>query len=379
MTSTIYKNEQLKRKFNNWLKASKRFSDDTIHCHEKAIWLWEDFTNKADFAYFNMTKAGEFKEWLKNKKKINSEENISMSYCYDNLRHLQVFFDWLSKQPGYKSKINQTAIDYLNLTRKEVREATQPKSVKFPTLEEIKTVVENIKGKTEIEMRDPALFSVAFLTGARITAIMTLPMESFDKKELVIHQDPALKVKTKFSKKIVSVLIPFGYKETLDYFIEWFDYLQKEKGFKPTDPIFPATKIENGKENISYYNTGEVEAKFLKNSSSLRKIFEKRFKQAGIEYYHPHTFRHFWVKEISKLPLTEEEKKALSQNLGHENVGTTFGSYGYGNFEENRQIEIIRNIDFEGRKREVKVLMSLDEVRELLKKKENKNSLSKAI
>ena len=71
MTSTIYKNEQLKRKFNNWLKASKRFSDDTIHCHEKAIWLWEDFTNKADFAYFNMTKAEEFKEWLKNKKKIN--------------------------------------------------------------------------------------------------------------------------------------------------------------------------------------------------------------------------------------------------------------------------------------------------------------------
>lgn len=370
MTSTTYKNEQLKRRFYNWLKASKQFSDDTIHSHEKAIWLWEDFSNKADFGSFNMTKAKEFQEWLKNKKKINSEENISMSYCYDNLRHLQVFFDWLSKQSGYKSKINQTAIDYLNLTRKEVREATQPKSVKYPTIEEIKTVVENIKGKTEIEMRDKALFSVAFLTGARITAIMTLPMESFDKKELVIYQDPALGVKTKFSKKIISVLIPFGYKEALNYFIEWFDYLQKEKGFKPTDPIFPATKIENGKENISYYNTGEVEAKFLKNSSSLRKIFEKRFKQAGIEYYHPHTFRHFWVKEISKLPLTEEEKKALSQNLGHENVGTTFGSYGYGKIEENRQIEIIRNVDFEGRKREVKVLISLEEARELLKEKQ---------
>lgn len=367
MASIIYKNEQLKRRFYAWLKASKQFEDNTIACYEKAIWLWEDFANKTDFASFNMTKAVAFKDWLKSKKKANSEENISMSYCYDNLRHLKVFFDWLSKQAGYKSKINQTAVDYLNLTRKEVREATQPKSVKYPSLEEIKTVIESLKGKTEIEMRDRALFSLAFLTGARISAIMTFPMESFDKKNLIINQDPALKVKTKFSKKIVSVLIPFGYKETLDYFIEWFDYLEKKKKFRANDPIFPTTKIENGKENISYYNTGEVEAKFFQSSSSLRKIFEKRFKQVGVKYFHPHTFRHFWVKEISKLPITEEEKKALSQNLGHENVGTTFGSYGYGHIEENRQIEIIKSIDFEGRKKEVKMYISLDEARQLLK------------
>ncbi|MEI6880988.1 MAG: site-specific integrase [Bacteroidota bacterium] len=365
MTTIIYKNEQLKRRFYGWLKASKQFSDETIKCYEKAIWLWEDFSNKADFSSFTVTKAENFKDWLKNKRKTNSEKTISMSYCYDNLRHLKIFFDWLSKQAGYKSKINLTAVEYLNLTKKEVREATQPKSVAYPTLEEIQIVIESLKGKTEIEMRDRALFSLAFLTGARISAIRTLPMRSFDRKDLIIYQDPTLGVATKFSKKIVSALIPFGYKETLDYFIEWFDYLQKEKNFKSDDPIFPGTKIENGKDNISYYNTGKVEPKFLKDSTSLRKIFEKRFRQVGLKYHHPHTFRHFWVKEISKLPITEEEKKALSQNLGHENVGTTFGSYGYGQIEENRQIEIIRNIDFEGRKKEVKVSLSQEELRQL--------------
>lgn len=369
MTAIIYKNELIKRRFYGWLKNS--FSDETIKCHEKAIWLWEDFTNKADFTSFNMTKAEEFRNWLKNKKKKDSEENISIKYCYDILRFLQAFFSWLSGQAGYKSKIKETDIEYLNLTKKEIREARQPKSVEYPTLEEIKKVIENLKGKTEIEMRDRALFSLAFLTGARITAIMTLPMQSFDKNESILYQDPALKVKTKFSKKIVSYLIPFRYKETLGYFNEWFDYLKNERGFKPTDPIFPTTKIENGKENISYYNTSEVSADFFKSSTSLRKIFEKRFKQAGIKYYHPHTFRHFWVKEISKLPLTEEEKKALSQNLGHENVGTTFNSYGYGQIEEKKQIEIIKNIDFEGRKREVKVLLSLDEARQYLEEKDS--------
>ena len=134
------------------------------------------------------------------------------------------------------------------------------------------------------------------------------------------------------------------------------------------------TKVENGKDNISFYSTGKVEAKFFQNSNSLRKIFEKRFKQAGLEYYHPHTFRHSWVKEMAKLPLTEEEKKAISQNLGHEDVSTTFGNYGYGKMEESRQIELMKSIDFEGRKREVKMFVSIEEVKQLLKEQENNKS-----
>jgi len=367
MTSTTYQNETLKRKFYEYLKTSRGFSDESIERYENSIWLWEDFTKNADFGLFNMTRAKEFQDWLKNKKVKNSDRTITLSYCYDNLRHLQVFFEWLSEQPNYKSKINKTAIANLNLSMKEKRIATQPRNIEFPTFTEIKTVIENIGNETEVEMRDRALFSLAALTGARITAMRTLPMKSFNKKESIIYQDPTLGVETKFAEKITSVLIPFGYEKALKYFIEWFDYLEKEKEFKPTDPIFPATKISNGEENVNYYSTGEVEPKFLKTSTSLRKIFEKRFKQAGIGYYNPHAFRHFWVREISKLPLTEEEKKAISQNLGHKDVGTTFGSYGYGKIEENRQIEIIKNIDFVGRKKEVKFSLDEEDLKQLAK------------
>lgn len=367
MTSVTYKNEVIKRRFFEYLRGPGGFSKKTIECYEKAIWLWEDFSHKADFAGFNTTRAEMFKNWLRNKKKANSQENISLSYCYNTLRHLKAFFEWLSKQAGYKSKISQTAIDYLNLPKADIRIATQPKSIKFPSLEEIKNVIENIKGGSEIEMRDRALISLTFLTGARISAIITLPMRSFDREKIVIDQDPSLGVATKFSKRIVSALIPFSYKEPLDYFLKWFNYLEKQKGFGPNDPIFPATKIENGKENISYYNTGEVEPIFWKSSSSPRKIFEKRFEQAGVKYYHPHTLRHLLIKEIAKLPLTEEQKKAISQNMGHENVGTTFGSYGYGKIEESKQIEIIRDIDFEGRKGKTKYLLGQDDLKQIIK------------
>jgi len=82
MISTAYKNEQVKRKFYEYLKNSKGFSKETIESYEGAIWRWEDFTHKADFAYFNKTTAGIFKDFLKAKKKANSQENLSLSYCY---------------------------------------------------------------------------------------------------------------------------------------------------------------------------------------------------------------------------------------------------------------------------------------------------------
>jgi integrase len=102
--------------------------------------------------------------------------------------------------------------------------------------------------------------------------------------------------------------------------------------------------LEQGKESISYYSSGIVEPVFWSNANPARKVFEKRFKEADIPYYHPHTFRHLIVKEFIKARLSEEEKKAISQNLGHEDVGTTFGSYGYGKISTDRQVDIVKSI-----------------------------------
>src|SRR3990167_4321086 len=310
MSSIIYKNEVIKRKFFGYVINSKGFSPKTVECYENAIWLWDDFTHKADYVGFNKTAAEGFKEWLKAKKKAHSQKDVSVSYRYDMLRYLKGFFGWLSKQKGYK-KIDQTAIDYLNLSKAEAKIATQPRNVEVPSLEELKAVIERIQGGSEIEKRDRALISLMFLTGARISAVRTLPMKSFDKDKLTIDQDPAFGVKTKFSKRIITHLIPYLYEETKNYFIEWFEYLENEKGFKPDDPIFPATKIENGFENLRYYNTGQVEPTFWESSSSPRKIIEKRFKEAGIKHYKPHSIRHSLIKRLSKLSLTEEQKKAI--------------------------------------------------------------------
>ena len=364
MSSITYKNELAKRKFYDYLAGPGQYSPSSIACHENAIWVWEDFNNKADFAGFTKTRAEDFKTFIKSKKKTNGEGTVSLSYCFDTLRYLTKFFEWLSDQQGYR-KIRRTDIEYLRLTKQEVRMATQPKGQESPNVEEVRTLIESIKGASEVEMRDKALLSLTFLTGARITALSTLPMASFDRAGVTLYQDPALGVQTKASKRIVSVLLAISYKEPLGYFLEWFDYLIAQKKFGPKDPLFPTTKIENGKEALGFRSTQEVEPVFWKSASSARKIFQKRFVQAGLKYYHPHTFRHLLSKTIMKLPITEEQKKALSQNFGHEDVGTTFGSYGYGHIAEDRQIEIIKNIDFEGHSRDPIIQMRASELGEL--------------
>jgi len=367
MQTTAYKNELAKRNYYKFLGGAKQRSPKTVSRHENAIWIWEEFSSHADFAGFNKAKAEEFKDWLKDKKK-KAGEPIGLSYQHDILRFLRSFFGWLALQPRYR-RINQTDIEYLRLTIGETRIATQPKRKQFPTFEEIKMLIEGIKGKSEVEMRDKALLSLTYLITPRISALMTLPMASFDRKNLTIDQDPKLGIEIKNSKRFVAVFLPFHYPETVNYFLEWYDYLENVKKFKPTDPIFPATKRKNGGENLGYYSSDEVEPIFWKSTSSPRNIFKKRSEQAGIKYYHPHSFRDYLVKEISKLSITEEEKKAFSQNLGHEKTGTTFGSYGEIKMDDDRQIEIIRDYLSGQKQREGRVDLSNAELLEVIANK----------
>lgn len=344
MQTITHKNEMTKRRFFKYLRSGKRFSEKTIICHEKAIWVWEEFSGKAELTNFNITAVEKFKDWLENKKKRNNQESVSLSYRYDILRYLKTFFTWLSKQRGYK-RIDPIAIDYLNLPRGEAKIATQRKEVKTPTLKEVEALIDSIKVGSEVDMRDRAMISLFALTGARISAIRTLSMKCFDREGLILYQDPALGVETKFSTRIVTPLVSVFLEESLNCFLEWFDYLQKEKNFKPNNPIFPMTKIESGGECLGYRNTGQVEPEFWRSSSSLRNRIKQRFVEAGIKYYHPHTLRHWFVKKTMELSLTEEQKKAISQSLGHKDMRVTFGSCGYGRIKEDRQIELVRGIN----------------------------------
>ena len=154
MTKVNFKNEVVKRKFFKWLKEANGRCNSTVNSIEKAILIYEDFTNVADFATFNSRKAIEFKKWLQ-KRSIKGKTISTTTYC-TYLRYLHTFFLWLTWQPGYKSKITIDTVDYLKPLEKEKRIATQYIPRSFPALEYVIKLAGSIDARTEIDKRDRA-------------------------------------------------------------------------------------------------------------------------------------------------------------------------------------------------------------------------------
>lgn len=343
MTKFKLKNEKMKRKYFDWLQGAEGYSELTLNAIEKAIWKYDEFIKDADYGEFDSKKAQQFKKWLSSSKNVRSGINLSLTSQYHILRHLNSFFMWLSGQSGYKSKISPNDVRYLRLSKEDSRKATMPKLPKYPTLDQVKKLC-GFKVENEIDRRDQALIAFSALSGMRDKAIVTLPLGCFDAQKLHVFQDPNKGVHTKFSKSILTTLFKFD-KDLVQIVLNWNEFLRKEKLFSETDPLFPATKVEIESETDHSFTAKGILPIFWKNTGAMRKIFNDRAKQQGLEYFSPHKFRHFAISEAQKYVSNAEQLKAVSQNVGHENLATTFFSYGA--IDNFRVTEVISEIDFE--------------------------------
>jgi integrase len=106
------------------------------------------------------------------------------------------------------------------------------------------------------------------------------------------------------------------------------------------DPLFPATRIALGQAR-QFEATG-LDRQHWSTATPIRAIFREGFARAGLPYFHPHSLRKTLARLGEQVCQSPEEFKAWSQNLGHEQVLTTFLSYG--KVATERQGEIIRGI-----------------------------------
>ncbi|MDX1918643.1 MAG: hypothetical protein SFT81_05835 [Candidatus Caenarcaniphilales bacterium] len=151
-------NEKIKHKYFNFLKESQGLTEATINAIKKSIYRYEEFSDFEDFSRFTQKKAVAFKKWIEEKEHPRSGKQISLTTCYHYLRQLKDFFKWMAFQPGYKSKICLTDVEYLKLPKDKARIAIDSKRERFPTLEQVKKVVNSIEINSEIDLRDRALF-----------------------------------------------------------------------------------------------------------------------------------------------------------------------------------------------------------------------------
>jgi len=334
------KNERMKHKFIENLRNKKGRSESTITAIEHAVNHYQEALKNEAFERFNHKRAIQFKEWLAERRFNNKPLSLTTQSNY--LRHVRTFFEWLGKQPGFKSKINFDDIEYLRLTAKEERIATQAKEKDFPDIQYVRELTASIEINCEIDQRDRALIAFTALTGIRDSALASLPLECIDMSKMVVDQDPKKGVNTKNSKHIITVIFQYE-NQLVAYVKDWVKHL-REKSFDNQCPLFPSAKPNQGKDKSSFEPSKEVQPEFWQTAGSIRKIFNQRAQEAGLRYYNPHAFRDTAIVESLKYAKTGQHIKAISQNFGHENVATTFECYG--NFKTSELIDIINNLDY---------------------------------
>lgn len=331
-------NERIKRKYFDFLKEAKGHSEPTVDAAAKALNRFEVYSKFRNFKTFHHEQAVAFKRHLANQKGKRSGKKLSKATLHSTLTQLKRFFQWITRETGYKSRIQYSDAEYFNLSDKDTRIATAKRHQKVPTMEQIKHVISTMPTDTEIERRNCALIAFTLLTGARDSAIASMKLKHVDLIDSCVNQD-AREVKTKFSKTFNTFFFPVG-EEVREIVSEWISYLRDEKLWGNDDPLFPSTHVARGPSH--QFEVVGLKRKHWSTATPIRTIFRDSFTTAGLPYFNPHSFRNTLAQLGEKVCKTPEDFKAWSQNLGHAKVLTTFLSYGEVAYQ--RQGEIIRDL-----------------------------------
>jgi len=194
--------------------------------------------------------------------------------------------------------------------------------VRFPdreyySLEDILKVCDFVP-ELLIDKRDRAAIALMYLSSMRISALTSIKINNIYIDNMTIYQDPDDGVKTKNSKPMETILLPID--ELLEIVKEWFVTINNELGVEGL--WYPALSTD-GLRFADQKNIGSVNSR----NKSVRNGVKRLCRRAGINYMSPQKIRRghgvYGVKHSRNI----EEFQAYSQNMGHEDSGTTFKYY----------------------------------------------------
>lgn len=302
------KNEKIKKEYASYLKKIKEVKIKPVTAKSKLshIDAYDELFGYKDFIDFDANTGIEFHDFVENK-------NIAPATKLSYLNDVKDFFTWYLGKT--KSKKNQvSALSTLEPSEQLKRLANRVEYVKFPSDDEISKIMD-----LKLFLGHKALISFQLLTGARASALASTTLECVDLENKLYIQDPLLNIKTKRDKYIVTRFMEFNpiYLETV---IQWHKFLVDKHHFKEKHPLFPRIKSErNGDFTITQKPIG--------GPNEVANIYAEICKAAKIDTYHPHCFRHYAIFKALEYIRTGTQLRALSQNVGHEDLSTILEQY----------------------------------------------------
>lgn len=336
MSKRIKDNTRIKRKYLVWLKDAKGFSESSIDKAASAISTYEKFLNDGDFRSLHPERARSYKRFLAGQKNQKTGAKLSATTTDATLRDIKAFFMWLADQAGYRSKLKYSDAAYFSPARKSDQRRRGGCWRPHPSPQQVHHVLRNMPSETVFQRRDRALIAFLFLTGSRESAAISIRLHHLDLSAECVHFD-GRSVNTKFGKSFSTRFFPIG-GDAISILSDWVEELQNSHFFTATDPLFPKSKVGIGPS--SRFEAIGVTCEPWASPAQVAKIFKTAFMNVGFPPFSPHLIRNTIAELAKDHCKTPEDYKAWSQNLGHDDVLTTFTSYGA--VATGRQMELMK-------------------------------------
>ena len=134
------KNERIKRQYFTYLEEAGRMNASSVDQVAAAIAQFETSTGHKDFGAFHFEQARKFKRGLTESVNPATGKPLAKATIYSRLMAVKTFFVWLAGQPGYRSRLNYSDMDYFNPSNNDSRVAKTSRERAAPTLEQIRRV-----------------------------------------------------------------------------------------------------------------------------------------------------------------------------------------------------------------------------------------------
>jgi len=317
-------NERIKRRYYVHMREADGLSEKTVEHAGWAIADFEKFTNWRSFKRFSSKDATAFKSDLLSKSRSRSVGSNRRTTIHSKLMRLEGFFRWLAEQPGYRKAFTIGDTKYFKMPRRDRQIVSDQEPKPAPTLQQMQKVVRTMPASTDVELRNRALMACLLLTGARVSALITLKLRHVTRNGTGIIQD-AREVATKGGRTFRTYFFPVG-EDIKAMFLSYVDHLRLSLDWGDDDPLFPATRQAVGEDH--QFSVVGLARKHWKTPDPVRDVFRAACDAVGIPPYTPHAVRRTLVRFGQETCPTARDFVAWSQNLGHREVLTTFTSYG---------------------------------------------------
>lgn len=276
--------------------------------HLRYLLQWADNRSFRDAPNIRPT----FPEYMHSNRLDGEQGKLSGVYVKKTLATARVFFTWLSdNEMGYK-RIKQAWIRTLKIKRL----LDAPKTREAVSLDEILAIAaQDARSLFERRARAAAVF--LFLSGMRIGAFVSLPIQAVDIHNRKVIQFPNLGVRTKNKKFGITYLLDIP--ELLKVVQEWDDEI---RAVLPLNGLwFAPLSPETGEIDPAVVSIGEH------RSTLARRNIRDWIKSKGLPYHSPHKFRHGHIQYGLSNSETIADYKAVSMNVMHSSMEITDAFY----------------------------------------------------